>query len=388
MIVALLGEPVGTRERRQPRWLALADAAVACRDPRVTYLLGDVVACDPGLAVRLAKAFPPEAIAQLDALDAHRPRLVELVARLAGSDDARADVEREAALRAAVYANPADDAPRAVYADWLLERGDPLGELIALQLQPEHDRRRMEALVKAHAARIVGPMRQLFVRDSWTIERGFLATCRIRRGVVPQPDPAWATVREIDGAIPASDAHPMPVLRAARGIRPSELARLAALATPPPLEELGVSGCSRSVCDAIARLRLPELHTLILEAVDAHAISPTERWWHHFPLARLDVPAELADIAGFGALLSDRLRLVVLALADWRVMLRPGELIAHHTRGTGDVTGFVRALEQLPALTRISIATPASAWTADTRAAMAVALARHPGARIDIKGYK
>ena len=39
----------------------------------------------------------------------------------------------EEELLAAVFAAPDDDAPRRVYADWLLERGDPRGEFIQLQ---------------------------------------------------------------------------------------------------------------------------------------------------------------------------------------------------------------------------------------------------------------
>ena len=38
----------------------------------------------------------------------------------------------EAELLAAIHADPRDDAPRLVYADWLLERGDVRGELIVL----------------------------------------------------------------------------------------------------------------------------------------------------------------------------------------------------------------------------------------------------------------
>jgi uncharacterized protein (TIGR02996 family) len=41
----------------------------------------------------------------------------------------------EAQLVAAVVAAPGDDAPRLVYADWLSERGDPRGELVALQCE-------------------------------------------------------------------------------------------------------------------------------------------------------------------------------------------------------------------------------------------------------------
>jgi uncharacterized protein (TIGR02996 family) len=42
-------------------------------------------------------------------------------------------MDQLAALRAAVYAAPDDDAPRLVLADYLLERGDPRGELIHVQ---------------------------------------------------------------------------------------------------------------------------------------------------------------------------------------------------------------------------------------------------------------
>ena len=42
---------------------------------------------------------------------------------------------RNPELHAAVLAAPDDDAPRMVYADWLIERGDPRGELIARMLR-------------------------------------------------------------------------------------------------------------------------------------------------------------------------------------------------------------------------------------------------------------
>src|SRR5262249_52162165 len=39
----------------------------------------------------------------------------------------------ELAVLSAIHADPATDAPRLIYADWLEERGNPLGELIRLQ---------------------------------------------------------------------------------------------------------------------------------------------------------------------------------------------------------------------------------------------------------------
>ena len=46
---------------------------------------------------------------------------------------------RDAALEAAINANPYDEDAYSVYADWLQRQGDPRGELIALQLAEEND---------------------------------------------------------------------------------------------------------------------------------------------------------------------------------------------------------------------------------------------------------
>src|SRR6185436_17673072 len=71
--------------------------------------------------------------------------------------------ERDALLQA-VLAAPDDDAPRLVFADWLLERGDPLGEFITLQYLVHNQRRaptqaefhRERVLVRAHARAWLG----------------------------------------------------------------------------------------------------------------------------------------------------------------------------------------------------------------------------------------
>ena len=52
------------------------------------------------------------------------------------------------ALLAEVIANPEDDLPRMVYADWLQQRGDPRGELITLQLAGKA--KLADALLKKH----------------------------------------------------------------------------------------------------------------------------------------------------------------------------------------------------------------------------------------------
>jgi uncharacterized protein (TIGR02996 family) len=79
----------------------------------------------------------------------------------------------------AVVANPDDDGPRLVYADWLLERGDPRGELIQLQCRRRRrapDRNAMQRereLLKAHRREWLGPLHE-FVKGKAELVRGFL----------------------------------------------------------------------------------------------------------------------------------------------------------------------------------------------------------------------
>ncbi|MGN6104638.1 MAG: TIGR02996 domain-containing protein [Kofleriaceae bacterium] len=92
--------------------------------------------------------------------------------------------ERE--LVAAIANAPDDDAPRSVYADWLMERGDPLGELIAVQcalaradatdepLADEPTALALEAALRErHAARLLVPLRAL-AQLGYELRRGFV----------------------------------------------------------------------------------------------------------------------------------------------------------------------------------------------------------------------
>jgi len=89
-------------------------------------------------------------------------------------------VTDEASLLRAIEGAPEDDAPRMVYADWLMTRGDPRGEFIQLQCTLYRTRAgsvrfasirdRAQALLDRHASRwapIANP------RLVWAFERGF-----------------------------------------------------------------------------------------------------------------------------------------------------------------------------------------------------------------------
>jgi uncharacterized protein (TIGR02996 family) len=84
----------------------------------------------------------------------------------------------EHALRAAIFAAPDEDAPRLVYADWLQERGDARGELVALQLQPQASARATE-LVALHRWQWLCDDGLPLTREA-KFERGFVSELRLQ----------------------------------------------------------------------------------------------------------------------------------------------------------------------------------------------------------------
>ena len=111
----------------------------------------------------------------------------------------RDDEDHLAAIRAA----PNDDGPRLVYADWLLERGDPRGELIILQCgsQTEETKRRARELLQLHQTQWLGAVAYVTRTQIW--ERGFLVAAELtrrERGVVAPAigDERWWSVKRLD----------------------------------------------------------------------------------------------------------------------------------------------------------------------------------------------
>ncbi len=121
----------------------------------------------------------------------------------------RSPSTNDEALLQAVYDDPDDDAPRLVYADALLERGDPRGELITLQCRlartPDRElKQREKELLDTHGKRWLGALAPV-VKPGYRFERGFLAECRIENRRLDRVRkvaglPSWATVRSIEGS--------------------------------------------------------------------------------------------------------------------------------------------------------------------------------------------
>lgn len=116
-----------------------------------------------------------------------------------------APAEVHEALVAAVYADLDDDAPRAVLADFLAERGDPRGELIQLQLRLEDSaaterpklEKRVVTLLHALRSRWCDPLRGLR-SSSARFRRGFVEEGELDlRGDWTGNARAFATLRRV-----------------------------------------------------------------------------------------------------------------------------------------------------------------------------------------------
>lgn len=134
------------------------------------------------------------------------PQHLELLATLRKKHGANRQAEE---LLDAIYASPDADGPRLVYADHLLEAGDPRGELIALQLAAERgdvtrdQKKREKELLKTWGQRWLGDLAPVLNKTGLVYRRGFLFGCVFKPNNGAQVErlighPAWSTVRHIE----------------------------------------------------------------------------------------------------------------------------------------------------------------------------------------------
>ncbi|MBA3540389.1 MAG: TIGR02996 domain-containing protein [Deltaproteobacteria bacterium] len=183
-------------------------------------------------------------------------------------------------LLADIYAHPEDDGPRLVYADLLLERGDPRGELITLQLARSRDpaapppTQREVDLLKKHGRTWLGA---LVPALSWgrgysttEFRRGFVAAADIIQSVHKKlepirADPAWNTVEQLDGEWPNDllATAPLNGLQVIdRSMAGGTLAELAAR-RPTPLAAVTILRLSDLTIDPVTLQRMfPALRTV------------------------------------------------------------------------------------------------------------------------------
>jgi uncharacterized protein (TIGR02996 family) len=404
-------------------WNPLFEMIGEAGDPRVREALAkvaweDVVIGTPRLKqtfrqriekydAKLAKVLPTA-----PALAASEVQILEEMIAIARAptETEVADGETDAALLAAVHAAPGDLGVRAIYADYLQERGDPRGELIVLQLahppgtrEPPEVRLRLQQLFGQHAAKWLGELSACVEYEGYG--HGFVEAVKFKKVagyesayVIPPPDPFWSTVRKVTGGVPASDALPMPILERALEIDHRGMRVLARLAKPPPLCEIEWRGTDpardgEAVADFAAIVkRSPSLRLVTIRGEGAEALA----WaWRDSSIRQLVVEAPSHRLAHW---LDEAKGLdeIVIRHDRWRSTLNAaGELVVRqdYSGNFAEVLPMIeRALDRVgDRLTTVEITVSAKGeWRLPERQRMAATLARHPrwAATAKIYGYR
>lgn len=184
--------------RVRDRLVAFADGEPPYVVPRVRKLSAAVLRVFEETVARLrTKKYPA---AQLDA--AGKKWLSELPLQ---REAPLAKRDGDALLRA-VYADPADDSARLVYADWLTEQGDERGEFITLQVQRAQTgaepSKRERQLEKKWARAWLGPLQPVLLKRDLVYRRGFLAECALEAMLSDHAKlighPIFSTVEKFD----------------------------------------------------------------------------------------------------------------------------------------------------------------------------------------------
>lgn len=279
-----------------PFWTLVSDVIATCADPRAEHAIGELRATllplvggdrADKIVAKLRKVssaiarqgqprpLDPDAAATVAAIGTRVSAIGG--ARLSGGSDGEALLE-------AIYETPEADEPRQVYADWLLERGDPRGEFIALQLQrartgaPPSLRERK--LLGTWGKAWLGPLGRGRILDErrTRFERGFfVAGMVLARGVdTVHGHREWATCEELDVGLLASSPSVLsallhhPCMRAVQKLYRLPTATVWEVAERPlrrPLVEIGLAEVPsradlrrlgrREGLPALRRLRLP-----------------------------------------------------------------------------------------------------------------------------------
>jgi uncharacterized protein (TIGR02996 family) len=199
-------------------------------------------------------------------------------------------------LMAQVADHPDDDELRLVLADVLLEKGDPRGEFIALQMQAQkrplsaEESAREAYLRRMHEGDWLGPIAHTTMDHSRVWRRGFLEECEF----LVQPGfkdatghPAWSTVRVLTCNVGPErlDTLLHPVLRRVRVFRTQTNPVLRAVATSDPpwaIEELsGGLGYPRMLPELLQARGLPSLRALSQTTWFSRDVQPADlrRLW-------------------------------------------------------------------------------------------------------------
>ena len=179
-----------------------------------------------------------------------------------------------ASLYAPIWADPRDLTRRQVLADLLLERGDPRGEFISLQLANASPKRQKQ-LLNAHRDEWLGKLAGIvdLQEEPPVFEAGFvteLTVKGVRKGqfLLASDAPEWATVRRVRGGLQAF-SKAMVALEDTGLVRLDALRGLVREALPLKLRSVVVAAFPDEVVDVLEELETPPkwlaLHFVVWE---------------------------------------------------------------------------------------------------------------------------
>lgn len=244
-------------------------------------------------------------------------------------------------LYAPIWAHPHERSGRQVLADLLLERGDPRGEFISLQLADASPKRQKQ-LLKAHREAWLGKLVSVvdLKADPPVFEGGFVSELTVkgvRKGqfLLASDAPEWATVRRVRRGLQAF-SRSMVGLEDTGPVRLEALRGLVREKLPLKLRSVVVAGFPDEVVDVLEELESPPkwlaLHFGVFE--------PTRELRDALPrltnLPRLERLRFSAESGSVMPALLGQMGLEWLPRNVTRLELRDGErLIIFEREGTG-----------------------------------------------------
>ena len=253
----------------------------------------------------------------------HRPesQMLEAGEREAAKQRAKPFDARATELFLEVCANAADDGPRRVLADYLIERDDPRGEYLSLSLSEldREGRERRDALLEEHRWSWLHPLGSVIPRAHARFERGLLVSADVYLSLEAHTDAfsypsalhsalaavesalVWGSVETLH-FLHGSEQFVFPAMRALREVGPLGSEGLARLATGTwMIEHLRVLLATPEDEDRLAASTLPKLKQLGVELASGTESAPpiemlgTASWWN-----QLERVTWLRELAGSG----------------------------------------------------------------------------------------
>jgi uncharacterized protein (TIGR02996 family) len=209
------------------------------------------------------------------------------------------DDPRARALLAEVAAAPADDGPRRVLADYLMEKENPRGEYIALALD-NRDLERRDELLAQHEDRWLRDVAGAILGSSVQWSRCFPIAAVMHGSEWRRGTPVWATFERL--TVTGGPSVLAPTMRALRELGPLNkdwIGLLRAIERPWAIEKLVVDEDDPATLEKLAAApNLPSLRELVVisdEPDNIVAALPHATWWSQ--LQRLSVFTGESDLA-------------------------------------------------------------------------------------------